>query len=53
MSEIGRLLGAITGVMPKKTVHPDEAVALGCAIQAGILYGGGFTSFNTYARCYC
>ena len=28
-------------------------LALGCAMQAGILYGGGFTSFNTCARCYC
>jgi len=42
MPAIGRLLGAVTGVIPKKTVHPDEAVALGCAIQAGILDGGGY-----------
>ena len=42
MPAIGRLLGAITGVTPKKTVNPDEAVALGCAIQTGILDGGGY-----------
>jgi len=36
MPGIGRLLAAVTGVVPRKTVNPDEAVALGCAVQAGI-----------------
>jgi molecular chaperone DnaK (HSP70) len=39
MPGIGRLLAAITGVAPQKTVNPDEAVALGCAVHAGILDG--------------
>jgi len=39
MPAIGRLLTAITGVAPQRTVNPDEAVALGCAVQVGILDG--------------
>lgn len=39
MPAIGRLLAAITGVIPQRTVNPDEAVALGCAVQVGILDG--------------
>ena len=39
MPGVGRLLAALTGVVPQKTVNPDEAVALGCAVHAGILDG--------------
>jgi molecular chaperone DnaK (HSP70) len=39
MPAIGKLLTALTGVTPQKTVNPDEAVALGCAVQAGVLDG--------------
>eukprot|EP00551_Chaetoceros_affinis_P009408 CAMPEP_0203666700 /NCGR_PEP_ID=MMETSP0090-20130426/3698_1 /ASSEMBLY_ACC=CAM_ASM_001088 /TAXON_ID=426623 /ORGANISM="Chaetoceros affinis, Strain CCMP159" /LENGTH=316 /DNA_ID=CAMNT_0050530669 /DNA_START=395 /DNA_END=1344 /DNA_ORIENTATION=- len=40
MPAIGRLLASVTGVvLPQKTVNPDEAVALGCAVQVGILDG--------------
>jgi molecular chaperone DnaK (HSP70) len=39
MPAIGRLLAATTGVVPQKTVNPDECVALGCAVQVGILDG--------------
>lgn len=39
MPGIGRLLAAVTGVVPQKTVNPDEAVALGCAVHAGVLDG--------------
>ena len=39
MPGIGRLLAALTGVVPQKTVNPDEAVALGCAVHAGVLDG--------------
>ena len=39
MPVIGRLLAALTGVVPQKTVNPDEAVALGCAVHAGVLDG--------------
>ena len=39
MPAIGRMLAIITGVTPKRTVNPDEAVALGAAIQVGILDG--------------
>ncbi|CAN0029267.1 unnamed protein product, partial [Hapterophycus canaliculatus] len=34
-----RLVGGITGVKPKRTVDPDQAVALGAAAFAGILEG--------------
>lgn len=39
MPAIGRLLAATIGVVPQKTVNPDECVALGCAVQVGILDG--------------
>lgn len=39
MPAIGRLLTALTGCTPQKTVDPDEAVALGCAVHVGILDG--------------
>jgi hypothetical protein len=39
MPAVGRLLAALTGVTPQKTVNPDEAVALGCAVQVGVLDG--------------
>lgn len=39
MPAVGRLIGALTGVAPQKTVNPDEAVALGCASNVGILDG--------------
>ena len=47
MPAIGRLLAALTGVVPQRTVNPDEAVACGCAVQVGVLDGsedlGGLT----------
>jgi molecular chaperone DnaK (HSP70) len=50
MPAIGRMLTALTGVTPQKTVNPDEAVALGAAIQVGILDGddrlGGMQVLN-------
>jgi molecular chaperone DnaK (HSP70) len=39
MPAIGRLLASLTGVVPQKTVNPDEAVALGCAVHAAVLDG--------------
>jgi molecular chaperone DnaK (HSP70) len=39
MPGIGRLIAALTGVVPKKTIDPDEAVALGCAVHVGVLDG--------------
>jgi hypothetical protein len=39
MPAIGRLISALTGVVPQKTVNPDEAVALGCAVHVGVLDG--------------
>ncbi|CAM9960422.1 unnamed protein product [Pylaiella littoralis] len=36
---VQRLVGGITGVKPKRTVDPDQAVALGAAAFAGILEG--------------
>eukprot|EP00980_Cylindrotheca_fusiformis_P019714 scaffold6886_cov106-Cylindrotheca_fusiformis.AAC.3 len=39
MPAIGRLLTALTGCPPVKSVDPDEAVALGCAVHVGVLDG--------------
>lgn len=39
MPAIGRLIATLTGVVPQKTVNPDEAVALGCAVHVGVLDG--------------
>ncbi|KAL3802674.1 hypothetical protein HJC23_011998 [Cyclotella cryptica] len=39
MPVIGKLLEAVVGIVPQRTVNPDEAVAIGCAIQCGILDG--------------
>lgn len=39
MPAIGRLLTALTGCAPVKSVDPDEAVALGCAVHVGVLDG--------------
>lgn len=39
MPAIGRIISALTGVVPQKTVDPDEAVALGCAVHVGVLDG--------------
>ncbi|KAL7541933.1 hypothetical protein ACHAXR_011368 [Thalassiosira sp. AJA248-18] len=39
MPVIGKLLEGVVGMVPQRTVHPDEAVALGCAVQVGILDG--------------
>ena len=40
MPAIGRLLAALTGQVPLRTVNPDEAVALGCAVHVGVLDRG-------------
>ncbi|KAL3793360.1 hypothetical protein ACHAWO_002561 [Cyclotella atomus] len=39
MPVVGKLLEAVVGIVPQRTVNPDEAVAVGCAIQCGILDG--------------
>lgn len=39
MPVIAKILEAVVGIVPQRTVHPDEAVALGCAVQVGILDG--------------
>ena len=39
MPAVGRLVGALTGTVPQRTINPDEAVALGCAVHVGILDG--------------
>lgn len=39
MPTIGRIISSLTGVTPQRTVDPDEAVALGCAVHVGILDG--------------
>ena len=39
MPVVAKLLEALAGAVPQRTVNPDEAVALGCAVQAGILDG--------------
>ncbi|KAL7574874.1 hypothetical protein ACA910_010708 [Epithemia clementina (nom. ined.)] len=39
MPAVGRLVSALTGTIPQKTINPDEAVALGCAVHVGTLDG--------------
>ena len=39
MPSIQRLVEAVTGIEPRTTVNPDEAVALGAGIHAGVLDG--------------
>jgi molecular chaperone DnaK (HSP70) len=39
MPGVGRVISALTGVVPQKTVNPDEAVAIGCAVHVGVLDG--------------
>ena len=39
MPTIGRIISSLTGVVPQRTVDPDEAVALGCAVHVGVLDG--------------
>lgn len=39
MPSIQRLVEAVTGRKPRVTVNPDEAVALGAGIHAGVLDG--------------
>jgi molecular chaperone DnaK (HSP70) len=39
MPAIGKIISALTGCVPQKTVDPDEAVALGCAVHVGVLDG--------------
>ncbi len=39
MPVVSKLLEGVVGIVPQRTVNPDEAVALGCAVQVGILDG--------------
>jgi molecular chaperone DnaK len=39
MAKISEVVKTIFGVEPSKSINPDEAVALGAAIQAGVLSG--------------
>ncbi|KAL3908464.1 MAG: hypothetical protein SGILL_008470 [Bacillariaceae sp.] len=39
MPTIGKIISSLTGVVPQRTVDPDEAVALGCAVHVGVLDG--------------
>jgi heat shock protein 1/8 len=39
MPSIGRFIKRMTGLTVKPSVHPEEAVALGAAVQAGVLDG--------------
>jgi molecular chaperone DnaK (HSP70) len=39
MPTIGRIITSLTGLVPQRTVDPDEAVALGCAVHVGVLDG--------------
>ena len=37
--KVQKIIEELTGLVPDKSVHPDEAVSLGAAIQGGILGG--------------
>jgi len=39
MPAVIRTVQTLTGIAPRKTIDPDEAVALGAAIQAGVMDG--------------
>ena len=39
MPAVVRTVQTLTGISPRKTIDPDEAVALGAAIQAGVMDG--------------
>lgn len=39
MPSVVRAVRAITGIEPRKTIDPEEAVALGAAVQAGVMDG--------------
>ena len=39
MAAVPRLLRSLTGIEARRTIDPDEAVALGAAIQAGMMDG--------------
>lgn len=47
MPTIGRIISKLTGVVPQRTVNPDEAVAMGCAIQAGMYDNNEDMEFST------
>ena len=39
---------SVFGKLPSKAVNPDEAVAVGAAIQGGVLAGKGFVFFVVF-----
>jgi molecular chaperone DnaK len=39
MPSVRKLVETVTGLLPRTTVNPDEAVALGAGIHAGMLDG--------------
>lgn len=39
MPEVQELVQKLFGLIPNKSVNPDEAVAVGAAIQGGVLKG--------------
>ena len=41
MPAVGRKVQEILGVEPSRSLNPDECVAMGAAVQGGLLQGGG------------
>jgi molecular chaperone DnaK len=47
MPAVAEMVQRVSGLTPSREVHPDEAVALGAAVQAALYTGAGVTRMET------